>query len=323
MRCASRCRRDARARCPPWRRPPTAGPTTTGPRTTTPWSIRRSSPATSPPTSSRSTAAGISSSTSATSAPGTGERPPRTSSGSSRRPGGSGASSRSGATSSSTSSARPAAGSSTGTARCSSAATPKAGTPQRPYRWLSFVSHEYFHAFNVKRLRPIELGPFDYETPPRTGSLWISEGLTTYFGDLIVVRAGLATPSDFLGALSASIAQLQGSPGRLSQTLEQSSFDVWSSGVSGVGRDPATTVSYYVKGLVVGFLLDARIRRATDDRRGLEDVMRLAYRRHSGERGFTADDFRAAAEEVAGADLKEWFRTAVSFNPGARLRRGA
>src|SRR5262249_14741228 len=65
-------------------------------------------------------------------------------------------------------------------------------------RWLSFVSHEYFHAFNVKRLRPIELGPFDYEHPPRTKSLWISEGLTTYCADLIVARAGLGTPQDFL-----------------------------------------------------------------------------------------------------------------------------
>ena len=62
-------------------------------------------------------------------------------------------------------------------------------------RWLFFVSHEYFHAFNVKRLRPVELGPFDFEHPPSTKSLWISEGLTTYFGELIVARAGLATIS--------------------------------------------------------------------------------------------------------------------------------
>ena len=76
-------------------------------------------------------------------------------------------------------------------------------------RWLSFVSHEYFHAFNVKRLRPVELGPFDYENPPSTKSLWIAEGLTTYFGDLIIARAGLATPQDHLAALSSHIGQLQ------------------------------------------------------------------------------------------------------------------
>ena len=78
------------------------------------------------------------------------------------------------------------------------ASPPRAAYPARNFRWLSFVSHEYFHAFNVKRLRPVELGPFDYEHPPKTSGLWISEGLTTYFGDLIVVRAGLGTPQDFL-----------------------------------------------------------------------------------------------------------------------------
>jgi len=121
------------------------------------------------------------------------------------------------------------------------------------FRWLSFVSHEYFHAFNVKRLRPVELGPFDYEDPPQTGSLWISEGLTTYFGDLIVARAGLCKREEYLAAMSSHIDQLQNSAGRLVQSLEQSSLDVWSSGTSGVGRNRATSVSYYVKGLSSGF----------------------------------------------------------------------
>jgi predicted metalloprotease with PDZ domain len=178
--------------------------------------------------------------------------------------------------------------------------------------WLSFVSHEYFHAFNVKRLRPIELGPFDYENPPSTSSLWISEGLTSYFGELIVVRAGLGSTEDYLRFLSSHIKQLQNAPGRLVQTLEQSSLDVWSSGTSGVGRDRATTVDYYVKGPVVGFLLDARIRRETAGKKTLDDVMRLAYKRYAGERGFTPDQFRATASEVAGVDLKDWFRKAIS-----------
>ena len=79
-----------------------------------------------------------------------------------------------------------------------------------------------------------------------------------------------------------------------------------------MGRDATTKLSYYVKGPVVGFLLDARIRRVTEGKKSLEDVMRLAYRRYSGERGFTPDQFRATAEEVAGADLKEWFRKALA-----------
>jgi predicted metalloprotease with PDZ domain len=178
--------------------------------------------------------------------------------------------------------------------------------------WLSFVSHEYFHAFNVKRLRPIELGPFDYEKPPSTSSLWISEGLTSYFGELLVVRAGLGSTEDYLRLLSAHINRLQNAPGRLVQTLEQSSLDVWSSGTSGVGRNRATTVDYYVKGPVVGFLLDAKIRRETGGQKSLDDVMRLAYKRYAGERGFTPDQFRAAAGEVAGVNLSDWFRKAIS-----------
>lgn len=190
-------------------------------------------------------------------------------------------------------------------------------TRQSHVSWLAFVSHEFFHAFNGKRLRPVELGPFDYERPPRTSSLWIAEGFTTYYGQLIVRRAGLAAVREFLPMLSAQIRQVQTSPGRLAQTLEQSSRDVGTAGgVSGVGVDPKTAVSYYAKGAVVGFLLDARIRRATGDRRSLDDVMRLAYRRYAGARGFTPDEFRATAEAVAGTDLKAWFRRAVSSTQG-------
>jgi predicted metalloprotease with PDZ domain len=89
-------------------------------------------------------------------------------------------------------------------------------------------------------------------------------------------------------------------------------LEVWNSGTSGVGRNNATTVSYYVKGPVVGFLLDAKIQRATGGKRGLDEVMRLAYRRYAGERGFTPEQFRQTAEEVAGTDLKEWFRKVIS-----------
>jgi predicted metalloprotease with PDZ domain len=189
--------------------------------------------------------------------------------------------------------------------------SPRATTPGTG--WLAFVSHEYFHAFNVKRLRPIELGPFDYERPAGTSSLWVSEGLTTYFGDLLVCRAGLAGSRDFLERLSSQIGQLQSGAGRLLQTLEQSSLNVWNAGgTSGIGQNNATTVSYYVKGQVVGFLLDAKIRRATAGKKSLDDVMRLAYKRYSGRRGFTPEQFQMTAQEVAGVSLTDWFRKAIS-----------
>ena len=186
----------------------------------------------------------------------------------------------------------------------------RVATPAGYLRWLEFVAHEYFHALNVKRLRPVELGPFDYERGPRTPSLWISEGMTSYFADLFVARAGLAGEADFLASLSGAIRELQTSPGRLLQTVEQSSLEVWSNSNSGVGA-AATTVSYYVKGQVLGFLLDARVRRLTAGRRSLEDVMELAYRRYGGARGFTPGQFEATAGEVAGADLRDWFDAAV------------
>jgi len=176
-------------------------------------------------------------------------------------------------------------------------------------RWLQYVSHEYFHAFNVKRLRPVQLGPFDYEHPPKTPSLWISEGLTTYYGNLMVSRGGLGTQQDVLNALSKAITSVQNSPGRHVQTLEQASLDIFSTGGSGEGGNPNTNVSYYDKGLIVGLLLDARIQHATNGRKSLDDMMRLAYKRYGGAHGFTPQQWVATASDVAGSDLTTFFHT--------------
>ncbi len=197
--------------------------------------------------------------------------------------------------------------------RNSTLSTVRANVSQSTGRWssLGLLSHEYFHLFNVKRLRPIELGPFDFEKQPTTGNLWISEGLTSYFSDLMLVRSGLHTVDHYLASLSSLIGGLQTSPGRLAQSVEQSSREVWTNSNSGVNPS-ATTVSYYNKGEVLGLLLDAKIRRTTNGRRSLDDVMRLAHKRYAGERGFTTAEFIATTEEVAGADLEEWFRRFVS-----------
>ncbi len=178
-------------------------------------------------------------------------------------------------------------------------------------RWLEYVAHEYFHAENVKRLRPVELGPFDYEHPPATASLWLSEGVTSYYGDLLVTRSGIDAPRDFLASLSKDITSLQTSPGRLVQTLEQASLGIFATGGSGVGGDRNSTVSYYVKGCVLGWLLDARIQHATNGRKSFDDVMRLAYQRFGGVHGFTPEEFVAVASEVAGADLAPFFHKSL------------
>ena len=138
----------------------------------------------------------------------------------------------------------------------------------------------------------------------------MSEGATTYVGNLMLVRAGLMTPEEFLGSMSSAIADLQKSPGRLNQSLEQSSAEVWTNSNSGVGASQAT-VSYYGKGNVVAFLLDAHIRRLTNGAKSLDDGMRLAYTRYGGARGFTATELRATFEDVAGANLKPWFTKAI------------
>lgn len=184
---------------------------------------------------------------------------------------------------------------------------------QRPDEpgFLSFLAHEYVHAFNVKRLRPVELGPFDYEQPPATASLWISEGLTTWLGDLAAVRSGAITTEQWLALVSGHVRSLQGSPGRKLQTLADASLAVWRQSTSGVGGDPRRTISYYTKGPVVGFGLEARLRTATNGTHGLDEVMRRAYARFGGARGFTPEQFEALAAEVAGSDQRAFFDRAL------------
>jgi len=177
--------------------------------------------------------------------------------------------------------------------------------------WLGLVSHELFHAWNGKRLRPVELGPFDYEREVYTRSLWAVEGITSYYGDLILHRAGFSTPKEYLKGLSKAIESVQTTPGRLVQSLDESSFDAW---IKFYRRDENTSnsgVSYYTKGEVVAFLLDARIRRATGGRRSLDDALHLAYQRFSGERGYRPEELRKVFEEVAGTGLGGWLERVV------------
>jgi predicted metalloprotease with PDZ domain len=183
--------------------------------------------------------------------------------------------------------------------------------------WLDLVSHEYFHAWNVKRLRPVELGPFDYENENYTHNLWVAEGFTDYYTGLNVRRAGLSTDAEYLmggapgerdmSSLSAQIDALQTSPGRLTQPLEMASYDAWIKAYRPDENSANTSVNYYVKGGLVGWLLDAKIRHLTDGTKSLDDGMRLAFRRYSGTHGYTTPEFVAVMSEVAGQDLSAWF----------------
>jgi predicted metalloprotease with PDZ domain len=184
--------------------------------------------------------------------------------------------------------------------------------PRGPYRpnrlgWFGLVSHEYFHLWNVKRLRPVELGPFDYEQENYTRSLWLAEGVTSYYGELALGRTKLATRDQALQSFSGAISGLQNTPGRLVTPLEQNSFDAWIKLYHSDENTQNTAISYYTKGEIVGLLLDAKIRKLTNGAKSLDDAMKLAYERYSGERGYTPEQFRATVNEVAGSDLGEWF----------------
>lgn len=174
-------------------------------------------------------------------------------------------------------------------------------------RWLGLVSHEFFHTWNVKRMRPASLGPFDYEHTVATESLWISEGLTSYYDDVMLVRAGLMTEDEYLERMSKNVRTVQDQPGRFERSLEDAGRDAWIKHYKKDANHDNVSVSYYVKGAVVGWLLDAEIRNASGGWASLDDAMRLAYSRHSGEAGFTPEQFQAACEEVAGVELDAFF----------------
>ena len=183
--------------------------------------------------------------------------------------------------------------------------------PDRYRRWLGLVSHEFFHTWNVKRLRPIALGPFDYRREVHTDDLWVVEGVTSYYDDLMLARSGLMDKKQYLKALSGQVGSLQRTPGRKVHALSECSHDAWTHYYQRHEGSVNSTISYYTKGAVVAFLLDAEIRKATDGEKSLDDAMRLAYERYSGERGYTSAEFRECCSEVAGQSLAGFFARAV------------
>jgi predicted metalloprotease with PDZ domain len=176
--------------------------------------------------------------------------------------------------------------------------------PARAYeRYLSLTSHELFHVWNVKRLRPAQLGPFDYRSENYTRLLWFVEGVTSYYDELLLVRAGLMKPERFLEKLAEEILMLQGQPGRHVQSLEESSFDAWVKFYRPDENTANTSTSYYLKGALVCLLLDMEIRRRTTGEYTLDDVIRELYGRYplSGPGIPEQGGVLAAVEAVAGA----------------------
>ena len=166
---------------------------------------------------------------------------------------------------------------------------------------LCFVTHEYFHLYNVKSIRPIELGPFDYSNKVLTSLLWVSEGFTCYYETRILFQAGLIDYQYLLKELSSSIRTIQTHEGRKYMSLRSSSWDIWDNFFSHSDR----VISYYDKGPILGMLFDIEIRRLTNAKKGLDDLMRLLYHKYyiGMNRGFTEEEFWAEANKIAGKEL--------------------
>jgi predicted metalloprotease with PDZ domain len=170
------------------------------------------------------------------------------------------------------------------------------------------TAHEFFHTWNVKRIRPVELGPFDYERPVRTVNLWLSEGVTDYYDGVILARSGLNSAADFTRQMGNAIANHRSNEARLVVSPERASWTVWDS----PAVNQSYAISYYLQGQLLGFLLDLAIRDSTDNAKSLDDVMRYLFDHHAGERGFTAEDVRASIRAAAGANFQDFWRRYVS-----------
>lgn len=176
----------------------------------------------------------------------------------------------------------------------------------------TLISHEHFHVWNVKRIRPDALGPFDYTRENYTRLLWVAEGLTSYYETLLVRRAGLLNDRQYLQLMAQEIQKLQQTPGRLLQSVEESSFDAWVKQYRPDENTVNSSISYYDKGAIVGLLLDLEIRRRSNGARSLDDVMRALYNDFFKRgRNYTPEDFRRTAERAAGGSLEEFFRRYV------------
>ncbi len=179
-------------------------------------------------------------------------------------------------------------------------------SPQSYRRWLSLCSHELFHAWSVRRLRPKALIQYDYENEVYTRELWIAEGITSYYQDVLLARAGIISSTELLQSLSAEIRATESRPGNLVQSLADSSFDSWIDFYRPHENSANTSVSYYSRGAVAGLMLDGELRRRSDGAVSLDDVMREVYHRFR-DSGYENSDFQQVCSELTNEDFSDWF----------------
>ncbi len=178
--------------------------------------------------------------------------------------------------------------------------------------FLGLASHEYFHSWNVKRMKPAVFTPYDLSAESYTHLLWVFEGVTSYYDDLALVRCGLITERSYLELLGQSITRVLRGSGRLHQSVAESSFDAWTKFYKQDANAANAVVSYYAKGSLIALALDLKLRMETDGRISLDDVMTSCWERW-GESvtGMPEEGFEAVAAEVSGIDLGDFFDATV------------
>ena len=176
--------------------------------------------------------------------------------------------------------------------------------------FLSLVAHEYFHLWNVKRVRPIELGPFDYDQENYTSLLWVMEGFTSYYEKLILVRAGFMGKEDFLNKLQGSINYVEGSVGTRVQPVAHASFDAWIKAYRPTENSANTSMTYYSRGSVIASIIDILIIDNSKGKQCLDHFFQHLYKKYFIEmnRGFSETEFKAELEKFVGKNLDEFYK---------------
>ncbi len=177
--------------------------------------------------------------------------------------------------------------------------------------FLGLVSHEYFHTWNVKQLRPKGITPYDYTGEDYVRELWIAEGTTSYYGPLFLERLGYSSPEDFLNTIGSWAQSDRMRPGNKVQSVTESSFDAWVKYWRGKQNAYNAESDYYDKGAHVSLLLDLTIRQLSRNKHSLDDVMRTMFERYPLGSGYTIEDFEKVSEEMAGAGLTKFFEDYV------------
>ena len=180
--------------------------------------------------------------------------------------------------------------------------------------FLGLVAHEYFHLWNVKRLRPAALGPFDYDTENYTRNLWIAEGFTAYYDNLMLRRANFHSPDRYLSVLAGEINTVENQPGNRVQPVSEASFDAWIKQYRPNENSRNSGISYYNKGALVAMVMDLEIINATKGEKSLDDVMKAMYDEYYTKqgRGYTDAEFKAMAEKIAGKSFDKIYSDYVN-----------